>query len=125
MQCGLVVEIEKKIDLVRGKAEFDVYAEETVSGRKHTIACECKYWNTAIPQDVIFGFRTKVNDIGANFGLIISSSKFQSGAIAAVDRTNVSLLTWDEFQDRYFDTWYCKHFYLQLQDGINIDFEYF
>ncbi|WP_432443884.1 restriction endonuclease [Pedobacter gandavensis] len=86
------------------------------------MACECKYWTAAIPQDVIFGFRTKVNDIGANIGLIISSSKFQSGAISAIDRTNVSLLTWDEFQTQYFDTWDIKYFYVQLRDTINIYF---
>jgi hypothetical protein len=33
-ECGFAVEVEKKVKLVRGQAEIDVYAEETLKGRK-------------------------------------------------------------------------------------------
>ena len=44
-ECGLTVEVEKTVATVRGEVEIDVYAEEMIKGRKHTILCECKYWN--------------------------------------------------------------------------------
>ncbi|WP_369857685.1 hypothetical protein [Candidatus Thalassolituus haligoni] len=43
-QCGFNVELEKKIETVRGDVELDVYAEEVIKGRKYSIAVECKNW---------------------------------------------------------------------------------
>ena len=98
-ECGFAIEVEKKIHSARGAVEVDVYAEETVRGRKYTIACECKHWRSRIPQAVVHGFRTVVQEIGANIGYIISMEGFQSGAVAAGDLTNLKLVTWQEFQD--------------------------
>ena len=56
-ECGFSVEVEKKVDTARGKAELDVYAEEIVKGRKYSIVCECKHWKSNIPQTIIHSFR--------------------------------------------------------------------
>ena len=64
-ECGFAVEVEKRIQSARGAVELDVYAEETVRGRKYAIACECKYWKSRIPQTVVHGFRTVVQEIGS------------------------------------------------------------
>ncbi len=74
-ECGFAVEVEKKIGSARGAVELDVYAEETIRGRRYTIACECKYWKSRIPQAVIHGFRTVVQEIGANVGYIVGPAK--------------------------------------------------
>ncbi len=104
-QCGFNVEIEKKLRLVRGEVEIDVYAEENVKGRRYSIICECKRWGSNIPQNVIHAFRTVVGDAGANIGYIIAHTGFQAGAYPAVDCTNIELVTWEEFQARFCDTW--------------------
>ena len=91
-QCGFDVEIEKKINTARGKVEIDVYAEETVKGRKYLIVCECKYWNKPVNQQIIYAFRSICSDIGAHYGLVISKVGFQSGAKETCQSTNIHLL---------------------------------
>lgn len=104
-ECGFTVEVEKTVQTARGSVELDVYAEEVVDGRRYSIICECKHWQARVPQTVVHGFRTVVGDIGANLGLIVSSSGFQSGADAAATLTNTKLVTWSEFQAEFEQTW--------------------
>ncbi|WP_192563878.1 restriction endonuclease [Pseudomonas gozinkensis] len=118
-ECGFDVEVEKKTQAVRGAVELDVYAEETVRGRKYAIVCECKYWKSRIPQNVVHGFRTVVQDIGANIGYIISMEGFQSGAISASDLTNLKLVTWQEFQDIFEESWYEGFFTNQIHERLS------
>jgi restriction system protein len=84
-ECGFLVDVERSIATVRGNVNIDVFAEETVRGRRYTILSECKYWKAAVPQNVIHGFRTVVGDVGAHKGYIISTSGFQSGSFKAAD----------------------------------------
>lgn len=67
-----------KIETVRGEVEVDVFvkADNELGNR---IICECKYWNTLIPQEKIHAFRTVVNDSGASLGIIISNLAFKKG----------------------------------------------
>ncbi|NRS90815.1 hypothetical protein HNQ02_003762 [Flavobacterium sp. 7E] len=109
-QCGFKVETEKVTETARGKVELDVYAEEIVKGRKYSIVCECKYWKSNIPQNVIHGFRTVVNDLGCNIGYVITTSDYQSGSIITSEYSNVELLTWESFKDLFFESWYESYF---------------
>lgn len=118
-ECGFAVEVEKKIHSARGTVELDVYAEETVRGRKYAIACECKYWKSRIPQAVVHGFRTVVQEIGANIGYIISMEGFQSGAVAAGDLTNLKLVTWQELQDLFEESWFDEYFTKQIDEKLD------
>ncbi|HEX2875966.1 MAG TPA: restriction endonuclease [Polyangiaceae bacterium] len=104
-ECGFAAEVEKTLATVRGNTAVDVYAEETVKGRKYVILCECKHWANPVPQQTIHAFRTTVADVGANVGYVISSSGFQSGAFAASELTNVELVTWEEFQAKFEESW--------------------
>ena len=109
-QCGFDIEVEKKIATARGEVELDAYAEELIKERKYSIAVECKYWSNNIPQHVIHSFRTVLADLGINAGYIVAKTGFQSGAFSAVDLTNIDLLTWEEFQGRFFESWYETYF---------------
>jgi restriction system protein len=104
-QCGFSVEVEKKVDTARGEAKLDVYAEEVVKGRKYSIVCECKHWKSSIPQSIIHSFRSILNDTGANVGYIIALKGFQCGAFKAANYTNLDLVTWEEFQKAFCDSW--------------------
>ena len=73
--------------------EIDVYAKSSDS----LICCECKHWNRNVSQDTVFSFRTIVNDIGANQGIIIAKRCFQSGTYKACQNTNIILRTWNDF----------------------------
>jgi hypothetical protein len=118
-ECGFGVEVEKKIPSARGVVELDVYAEETVRGRKYAIACECKHWKSRIPQTVVHGFRTVVQETGANIGYIVSMEGFQSGAVSASDLTNLKLVTWQEFQDIFEESWFEEFFMKQINEKLD------
>lgn len=118
-ECRFEVETEKTIETARGGVELDVYAEETVEGRKYIIVCECKYWKSRVPQSVIRVFRTVMSDMGANIGYIISLSGFQSGAYAASELTNIELVTWEEFQGAFEEGWYKKYFSPHIAEKLD------
>ena len=118
-QCGFKVETEKTAETARGKIELDVYAEEVIKGRKYSIACECKNWKSNIPQNVIHGFRTAINDLGCNIGYVITTSDFQSGSVNTAKYTNIELLTWDNFLTTFFESWYESYFSPQITERLN------
>lgn len=109
-KCWLNVEIERIVDSARGKVEIDVYAEESIQSRKNIILIECKFWNKPIPQTVIHSFRTVIWDIGGNIGYIISKNGFQKWAYNAIEYSNVKLVTWEEFDLLFEDSWYENYF---------------
>lgn len=109
-ECGFDTEIEKSLATVRGDVEIDVYAEENVKGRKYIILSECKHWKANIPKNVIHGFRTVLQDAGANSGYIIVTSDFQSGAFTAAELTNIELVTWEQFQEQFSESWLENYF---------------
>lgn len=118
-ECGFGTTIEKIVATARGKVELDVYAEEEVKGRKYSIICECKYWKSDIPQNVVHGFRTVVNDFGCNAGYIIATSDYQKGAIHTSEFTNVELLTWEEFQNKFFESWFENFFIVKMTNELD------
>lgn len=116
-ECGMDARHQVNLDLPRGNVDVDVYAEETVDGIVHRIVCECKNWKHNIPKEVVHAFRTVMQETGANRGYIISRMGFQSGSVEAAKATNVNLVTFEEFQERYFDKWY-RHRCRAIEDRI-------
>jgi restriction system protein len=118
-ECGFSVELEKQIESARGRVELDVYAEETVRGRKYVIACECKHWKKRIPQTVVHSFRTVVSEIGANVGYVVSLKGFQSGSVKASELTNLQLVTWREFQSLFEESWFEGFFTKEIHQKLS------
>lgn len=118
-ECGMAVEIEKIVKLARGQVEIDVVASETIKGRSYQIFSECKYWRSAVPQNVVHGFRTAVQDGGAHKGYIISTAGFQTGAHTAAELTNVELVTWPQFQNEFETTWIENYFVKVLTEVLD------
>lgn len=94
-----------KIKTVRGEVEVDVFVRANKELGKDII-CECKFWNSSIPQEKIHAFRTVVNDYGASLGIIISKVGFQKGAYLAIQNSNIKLFTWEEFLELLFNKWF-------------------
>ena len=103
-EIGFKASVETLITGARGSFESDVYAENN-SNPKLRILFECKYWNTNIPQDVVFSFIQRVENCGANLGYIVSKKGFQEGAIEAVKKTNVELYQFQDFFSLYYNDW--------------------
>lgn len=118
-ECGFTTATEQVIQLVRGQAEIDVLAQESIRGRKYLIFCECKHWQSSVPQTVIHSFRTIVADGGANKGYIISLRGFQSGAITAAELTNIELVSWDQFQAAFEESWINNYFIPMVTERLD------
>lgn len=107
-ESGLEAETPKPIKTVRGTVEIDVFATDKTQKLPIIYLCECKHWKTTVPQTVVHSLQTVVSNYGANFGLIISSNGFQSGAYEAAQHSNVLLLTWIEFQELFEERWFLE-----------------
>lgn len=123
-ECGFDAEIERVISTARGSVEVDIYARECIHNREYSIILECKNWKNSIPQNVIHGFRTVISDVGANLGIIITTSKYQAGAFDATSFTNIKLLTWEEFQDEFEEQWIRVFFYPTITKRLDPLFTY-
>jgi restriction system protein len=119
-EAGFTTEIEKNVPSARGISNIDVYAEENLSGRKNIILIECKYWKSNVDKSVIHSFRSIIDDIGANSGIIVTMNGFQRGSFEASQFSNVELVTWSEFQDMFLIDWYQKYFKKQIDRNFTI-----
>lgn len=115
--CGLNVQVEKVLETVRGTVEVDVYAVENINGRNYSIICECKRWNSDIPQEKIYALRSVLSDSGTNKGYFITTSRYQVGAKETAESTNIVLLNWEEFQLEFLQSWYENYFVKILYDS--------
>ena len=108
-QCGYHAESPKTIDLVRGVVEVDVFAT-TDDELLRQFICECKFWETPVPQEKIHAFRTVVHDSGSMLGIFISKMGYQEGARKASYCSNVVLKDWDGFIDMIATKWVKNRF---------------
>lgn len=108
-QAGYHAETTKTIEMVRGKVEVDVFATSDDELLKQFI-CECKYWETPVPQEKIHAFRTVVHDSGSMLGIFISKTGYQKGAIEAAYCSNVLLKDWQGFIDMIAVKWLKNRF---------------
>ncbi len=116
------VEADKKLKLVRGTVNADVYAVDNTQSPVTIYICECKLWSSRVPKTVVHSFRTVMQDFGAHQGIIISKKGFQKGALEAAENTNISLKNWFGFQDLFEDKWWpaiCLNLYKRFDDLIN------
>ncbi len=109
-EIGLDAQIEKTIQTPRGKVEVDVFAIDPRSVDKIRYVVECKNWTRPVSQRDVHAFSTVMQETGGNIGFIVSRAGFQSGAHAYTTNTNISLLTYPEFQRRYFPMWWRSWF---------------
>lgn len=105
-ECGMAVNIEKNFHTVRGSVNIDVYAEDMEQSPPAIYLCECKKWQKSVPKSVVHGLRTIVADTGANWGMVITSGKFQSGAYLAAQSSNLHLKSWAGFQEVFKARWW-------------------
>lgn len=104
MRC--LAEIEKIVKTARGSVEVDVFVLDATRSPALEYLCECKHWNSRVPKSVVHSFRSVVADYGANAGFLISREGFQSGAVEAARHSNLHLLSWVQFQEKFFDNWF-------------------
>jgi restriction system protein len=122
-ECGYDVEVQKTVQLARGRANIDVWADDHSSPR-NVIAVECKHWANRVPKHVVHSFRTVVGDSGANTGLMVAASGYQSGAIEAAAYSNVRLINWVEFQTMCLTRWIHRYMMPTMASDTDVLHEY-
>lgn len=81
----------KKITADDGTYQIDIFAEYVALGTKNTLIVECKKHSRAIEREIVAALYTKVQSIGANKGLLISTTGFQTGATQFAQKHGITL----------------------------------
>lgn len=81
-----------------GKYQIDVYAEFTAMGAQFKVLCECKKYKNRVNRDKVSLLHRKLESIGAQKGILISTSDFQSGAIAYAKAHGIALIKATDYQ---------------------------
>lgn len=83
---------------------------------------ECKDYDTKVPIEKVEAFRTKMEDVGAMKGIMVSPKGFQEGAIKTAEAYNIELFTLTEVKSDWTKTF--KENILSLPFPTEIQFDY-
>lgn len=64
-----------------GEYEIDIVARFSALGASFKVLIECKRYSSSVKRDVVQVLREKMNSVGAQKGMIFTTSGFQSGAV--------------------------------------------
>ncbi|GKY88124.1 restriction endonuclease [Sinisalibacter aestuarii] len=131
---GLSAETDVSIKGVRTSHDVDVVVRSKHVGFETLWLVECKLWKSPVSKLHILALREIVHDTGADRGIVLSESGFQSGAVEAANLTNVQVtslakLTEETSQDVFamrlrelFDRMEtCRETYWEMDKGYRIE----
>ncbi len=95
---------DETIEGVRTKHDIDVLVKSHHVGFYIKWIVECKLWKTPVTKLHVLALREIVADVGADRGIILSESGFQSGAEEAANLTNVRLMSLAEVRETARDS---------------------
>ena len=81
-----------------GRYQIDVYAEFTAMGSQFKVLCECKKYKNRVNRDKVAILHRKLESIGAQKGILISTSDFQSGAIEYAKAHGITLIKATDYE---------------------------
>jgi hypothetical protein len=102
-ELGCCAEVDKTVQGVRGKHRIDVWVVFNKFGFKIKWIIECKFWNSNVSKEKVLALKSIVDDVGADRGVIISKTGYQSGAIRAADKTNITLTNLEDLKETVKD----------------------
>ncbi len=80
-----------------GRYQIDVYAEFTAMRARFKVLCECKKYKNRVGREKVAVLHRKVESIGAQKGILISTSDFQSGAIEYAKAHGIALIKAEDY----------------------------
>ena len=96
---GLSATTDVTVNGVRTHHDVDVLVTTHYVGFDITWIVECKKWKTRVNKLHVLALREIVSDVGADRGILLSESGFQSGAIEAANLTNIQATSISELRD--------------------------
>lgn len=103
---GLDAATDVTVSGARTTHNIDVLVKSHHVGFEITWLVECKHWKTRVSKLHVLALREIVADVGADRGLILSETGFQSGAVEAANLTNVRVTALAEISDSTKDEVY-------------------
>lgn len=97
---GLTAEADARVNGVRTVHDVDVLVTSTHAGFEVKWIVECKQWSSRVSKLHVLALREIVSDLGADRGILLSESGFQSGALEAANLTNVQVTSLAEVRAR-------------------------
>ncbi|MNJ21397.1 Restriction endonuclease [compost metagenome] len=88
---GMTASTDSEVRGVRTNHDVDVLVTSHYAGFDITWIVECKHWKTPVNKLHVLALREIVADVGADRGILLSESGFQSGAIEAANLTNIQV----------------------------------
>jgi hypothetical protein len=96
---GLDATTDVTITGVRTSHDVDVLVKSRHVGFDITWIVECRHWASPVSKLHVLALREIVADIGADRGILLSESGFQSGAIEAANLTNVQVTSINQMRE--------------------------
>jgi hypothetical protein len=90
-RLGLTATIEHAVEGARATHAVDVFVEGKYHGIQFKWIVECKAWASSVPKEKVMTLAAIVQDVGADRGFLLSEKGFQSGAVRAAGKTNITL----------------------------------
>jgi len=103
MSLGCSAEVDKLVKGARVAHKIDIWVTFNKFGFQNRWAVECKYWNSNVTKEKVMALKSIVDDLGADRGIIISKTGFQSGAIRAATYMNISLTSLEDLKQTVQD----------------------
>jgi restriction system protein len=95
---GLYAMTDETIRGARTSHNVDVVVRSNHLGFDLLWLVECKHWNTPVSKLHVLALREIVSDTGADRGIMMAESGYQSGAVEAANLTNVQLTSLAELR---------------------------
>ena len=86
-----------KIEAHDGVYQIDIYATFTAMGVDFKVLCECKQYSSPVSREKVVILKDKLNALGAHKGILLSTSRFQSGAIQYAKEHGIALIYVDDY----------------------------
>lgn len=132
---GLTAVTDATVQGVRTAHDVDVLVTSNHAGFEIRWIVECKQWAERVSKLHVLALREIVSDLGADRGILLSESGFQSGAIEAANLTNVKVTSLAEarasseheinamrLRDLYDRMESCKSAYWDISKSKRIEF---
>jgi restriction system protein len=89
------------IEVDDGNYQIDGYIEFNLMGVTYKTIVECKHYKSSISREKVQVLYDKIRACGANKGILISSSNFQSGAIEYASKHGIALIQLTDAGEQY------------------------
>jgi len=95
------VQHNKIIEVDDGNYQIDGYIEFSIMGVTYKTIVECKHYRSSISRELVQVLYDKIRACGANKGILISSSNYQSGAIEYASKHGIALIQLTDAGEQY------------------------